>query len=377
MSNFVFTNNDVDGTNTYGIGIDGWAVLGPNFNDTNFGSGNRINNNSFVDITGNYGFEAVTILASLSSYVLNAENNWWGSCDGPSSNGTGSGSGVGANVSYIPWIGICITDKPNISCAHELKNVELNANLSSTTNINQILFSVDIDGVVSNRTSTLTVGNTIYYTINSSEFDGTESVTWNVYVEDIYGYLFNDSWNSFYVRNKTELYVNPDVPDGSNGWYITEPLFTLVKDSLVGVNSSYRWDSSGNFLYINPFGLENIPNNVSAGILELNYWSSYDGCSNELEQNQTFKVDLTNPVIKELSPGNQSVVYNDFRPRISAYLDEIYSSNSGIDNTSIFMTVDGSPVNPSIGVMDSIDAILRYTPDVDLSEGMHTFYFYF
>ncbi len=203
--------------------------------------------------------------------------------------------------------------------------------------------------------------------------------TYNVSVSVSDGSNFNWTEWIFYVTQRTVLDVNPLTPNGLNSWYITEPLFTLQKDSSVGLNSYYRWDSTGNLLYTGSFDLEDIPNppNVSAGILELTYWSDFNNiCGNESEQNQTFKIDLTNPVIKDLSPGNQSIVYNDLRPRISAYLDEIYSSNSGIDNTSIIMTLDSNIVNPSIGVMSSIDAILRYTPDVDLSEGIHTVYVY-
>lgn len=36
---------------------------------------------------------------------LDAENNWWGANDGPSSVGPGSGDAVSANVDYDPWLG--------------------------------------------------------------------------------------------------------------------------------------------------------------------------------------------------------------------------------------------------------------------------------
>ncbi|MBU2616731.1 MAG: hypothetical protein KKB79_01985 [Nanoarchaeota archaeon] len=80
LSDFVFTNNDVDSSNTYGVGIDndGTGFAGPKFDDDNFGSGNTINYNKFVGIIGDYGFKSVSILASLTTYKLNAENNWWG-----------------------------------------------------------------------------------------------------------------------------------------------------------------------------------------------------------------------------------------------------------------------------------------------------------
>jgi len=103
LSYFVFTNNDVDSTNTYGIGID----THNKFTDVNFGDGNRINYNNFVDVPGNYGFNATSILSSLTTYRLNATLNWWGNATGPyhsTTNPSGTGCGVSDNVDYTPWL---------------------------------------------------------------------------------------------------------------------------------------------------------------------------------------------------------------------------------------------------------------------------------
>ena len=102
LSYFVFTNNDVDSTNTYGVGID----TNNKFTDANFGDGNRINYNSFVGIPGGYGFHAVSILSSLTTYELNATLNWWGDSTGPGGAGSGNGCFVSSNVDYDPWLGM-------------------------------------------------------------------------------------------------------------------------------------------------------------------------------------------------------------------------------------------------------------------------------
>lgn len=82
LSNFVFTNNDVDSTNTYGVAFFDTNVGGANPDDTlkdsNFGTGNLVNDNKFVGIPGNYGLKSVSLLANLTSYTLDATNNWWG-----------------------------------------------------------------------------------------------------------------------------------------------------------------------------------------------------------------------------------------------------------------------------------------------------------
>jgi len=103
LSYFVFTNNDVDSTNTYGVGFD----THNKFTDVNFGNGNRINHNNFVGIPGNYGFNATSILSSLTAYKLNATLNWWGNATGPyhlTTNPSGTGCAVSDHVDYIPWL---------------------------------------------------------------------------------------------------------------------------------------------------------------------------------------------------------------------------------------------------------------------------------
>jgi len=77
LSNFVFTNNDVDGTNSYGVAFGGAALSSLAYTTANVGAGNVVNNNNFIDITPlAYGFGAVS--NSINGYTVNAQNNWWG-----------------------------------------------------------------------------------------------------------------------------------------------------------------------------------------------------------------------------------------------------------------------------------------------------------
>lgn len=108
LSNFVFTNNTIDNTNTYGIGIGGAAVGSPGYTDANFGAGNAVNENWFDGIVGNYGFGAVSLLSPVTNYILDAEDNWWGSINGPDHIGNtfnidAQGCIVSDNVDYVPW----------------------------------------------------------------------------------------------------------------------------------------------------------------------------------------------------------------------------------------------------------------------------------
>ncbi|RJP23054.1 MAG: hypothetical protein C4527_20940 [Candidatus Omnitrophota bacterium] len=103
LSQFVFSNNEVANSNTYGVGIDIFGV----FADANFGVENLITGNNFaagipgMDLTvltnGVGSFQAVSINSALTTYVLPAENNWWGSYAGPG--GTDGGGRVGSAIS--------------------------------------------------------------------------------------------------------------------------------------------------------------------------------------------------------------------------------------------------------------------------------------
>jgi len=55
-----------------------------------------INYNEFID-------NNIAVRANGTLSIINAENNWWGACDGPSGDGPGSGDAVIGNVDYIPW----------------------------------------------------------------------------------------------------------------------------------------------------------------------------------------------------------------------------------------------------------------------------------
>ena len=77
VSNFTFSYNDMDSSNSYGVGID--LLGGEVYTDANFGPGNSVHNNSFVDIPGAYGFGAVSLLSTaLTTYELDASYNYWG-----------------------------------------------------------------------------------------------------------------------------------------------------------------------------------------------------------------------------------------------------------------------------------------------------------
>ena len=223
---------------------------------------------------------------------------------------------------------------------------------------------------------TIEIPNGTYYCTNGSflgmKLDSHNEIFLNVKSHPaLWPGKYNFSIGFFHLeRGRTNLTVFPPFPDGNNGWYVTKPLFTLENPN--AINIWYRWDSIADKLYNGSFGLENIPNAPpieSAGVLDLNWWS--DMCGGESIQEKIFYVDLKDPLISNLFPLNNSIVYSNPRPLISAYLDEVYQSNSGINKNSIIMKVDGNIVGTSVIDAGSIDAIVNYLPSADLSEGTH------
>jgi hypothetical protein len=114
LSNFDYSNNDVDSSNTYGVGIG----VGNNLDNDDLDTGTiSITNNSFDNVPGGYGIGAVSVVSSGFTGTIDATANWWGDTSGPVDssddtatggfyNPTGLGSAVGDHVDYSPWYGV-------------------------------------------------------------------------------------------------------------------------------------------------------------------------------------------------------------------------------------------------------------------------------
>lgn len=346
----LITNNLII-NNSFGIFVGDGDLTKIGYNDINYNL-----------ILGN-----IIGLNSSADEETNATFNNWGDCSGPSGIGSGTGDSIYGNASYFPWLGACIYNKTREpSCVLETDNVTLSANVSSLVCVDNVRFGININGIWNNYSYTSQQGD-IYSFILSSLLVGGENVSWTVYADDCYNHTTSNGIHDFYVNRKTNLSINPSSPDGANSWYISEPIFTLTNNDASFI--WYQWDSVDIFNYTSPFNLDNIPNSPpkeSAGILELNYWS--DIC-NESIQTEILQIDLVSPQITDLTP--LGTIYNNLMPTISAYLEEIYQSNSGINKPSVVMQVDGADVNASVNDADSLDAIVSFVPSSDLAPGLH------
>jgi len=334
-----------------------------------------VNYNDIVDNT-DYG------ILNEDSASLNALYNWWGDCSGPfhvTNNAGGQGNEVSDNIDFTPWLGICIVNKSENPCAFETEDITLSADLISS-DIDQCWISYNINGTNYTKLGAI-IGGSCQATILASELVGGQNITWNIYANDSIGNEYSNGEKTFYIRERTFLGLIPWPADGLNNWFITEPTFTLTND-LLGGFMYYQWDAMEPLLYTGAFGLDDIPNappKQSAGTLEINWWSNFGMCGNETQQSLILFIDLTDPSIGSLIPSDGSTVINNLRPEISAYIDEVFQSNSGVNKKSIILKIDDVDVtsHTSINTINDIDAEITYTPMfADLSVGTHEVYLY-
>ncbi|MBI2629792.1 LamG domain-containing protein [Candidatus Pacearchaeota archaeon] len=261
-------------------------------------------------------------------------------------------------------------------CAFNYSNIILNATINDT-NIQNVWVQGNWEGIPINYlASCVNISSSIRncrYIINSSFLQDGESFSWQFFANDSIGNLGMGILNAYTLTRRTILTMTPVVPDGLNSWYVTEPHFTLTNPD--ATNLWYRWDSSYAISYTGTFGLEKAPNNgnITAGVLELHYWGN--SCpGNESDSNITVYVDLVSPFITLLSPANNSKVYNNLTPIISAVLDELYFKNSGINKSTAMLKVNGNLISPAdYNVLNygDIDALLRYNPILGLNIGIN------
>jgi hypothetical protein len=260
-----------------------------------------------------------------------------------------------------------IENKTSTSCIIENGEVELGVQVVGHC-IEDVIFSVEINGNYVNFTGSHLVDNNYSVSINSSLLNGTGSFDWTVYTWDCFNRSEKNGVESFYVNKQTVLEVNPAEPDGFFDFYVNEPLFNLINSD--AGNLWYQWDAYDIVEYVGGFGLENTPNNwdVTGGFADLNFWS--DLCGNESKQERIFKFDFSDPSFKNLAPENNSEI-SDFQPEISVFIDELFSDNSGINLSSVVVRLDGIIVNASVIAAGDLDAVVSFTPSVNLSAGMH------
>ncbi len=244
----------------------------------------------------------------------------------------------------------------NPSCVLAQDTINLFSKVSCSC-LDDVIFSVkDKNDVWINFTGVIANDHNYTAQIESNLFNDGSNAEWKAIALDKFGRVVESPVQNFYVNKKTGLTVSPSNPNGFNEWYISEPLFIIFNSD--AYTKHYRWN--GNlFDYIGSFGLEGAPNNgnVTGGIHVLNYWSNFSCGRIENQQNRTFKFDFSSPQIIDNEPTGQ---ISDHSPLISAYIDELYQSNSGVNLSNTKMYINDEEVDADVNSSGALDAKISY-----------------
>ncbi len=228
LSNFVFTNNEIDDTNSYGV-----AVGYPNgtFSASNLGTGNMVNMNN-IDVAGAYGIGG---LSNFMGGTLDGSSNWWGATDGPSGYGSGSGTPITDGVMYNPYYTEMVGNVTNTLVIDFTKSRTVNG---FTGTIDSISIPTGQTGTIMNSDITLAGGLDIDGTLIIS--DSTIRVGDTIYVDGMW--VFEDSKNTLYAQdiviNATTYWNNSNivmdcVNDGDYAINVTSTGSLYVNDDTV------------------------------------------------------------------------------------------------------------------------------------------------
>lgn len=229
----------------------------------------------------------------------------------------------------------------------ENQSIILNATITDANGLKGVVISINHSGVFQNYS---VIGNDslFSFTLGGANISSGEAIAWKYYARDRANNVAEGTLQVSPTVNSTGITLVPLAPDGSNGWYVTEPSVVLTPDS--GRTAYYRFNGGPLLTYTGPFNVSGVP----GGIRVLTYLSN-DTVFNipEPERTQTIKVDITNPKAYNFFPVNGSVTFNT-TTKISASLTETYGSNSGINVSLLILKVNGAAVTPTNVTQSSV-----------------------
>ncbi|MAG20520.1 hypothetical protein CL618_03755 [archaeon] len=248
--------------------------------------------------------------------------------------------------------------KRNPEIVFDYTNVELKYNITDENGLKEVFIRGNWSGVWESYVPNGILTEITYsHMINNSYLEEGELVTWDYFAIDKANNEKNGNNNKFRVKNRTKIILDPESPNGKNGYYVSLPLIILKPDN-TSVNTWYRWNARSVNKYLVPFYFN--WSNTLGGVEEINYFSEFFGSSiNETVQNKTIKVDITKPEIKDVYPANNSVVVSDL-VNISVLLDDIYESNSGINESSLIFKINNVEKNLSVSEISKQKSSVSY-----------------
>jgi len=147
---------------------------------------------------------------------------------------------------------------------------------------------------------------------------------------------------TIFAYPKSLITVTPNIPDGQNGYYITQPKVTFAIQDILGVTPTlYYKINDGNY---QTYDLVNKPSiSIPEGKTTLTYYATDNFGNKEPENTKTFLVDLTDPVISITDPKENSVVVQPtFTIKGSVKSIDIANTSLFVAGKSVTLNSDGS-----------------------------------
>ena len=250
--------------------------------------------------------------------------------------------------------------------AFNTDDLVLNATITDNFGIKAVFITGNWNGSFVNYTSITNISNIFSHIVGSSFLENGEILRWKYVGVD----KANNTGEGILIiqrlNNRTNVSISPSLPNGNNGWYITEPIITLLSD----LNSSttfFRFNSFNLQSYTVPFNRSNL----LGGIQQIFYFTNFtNNVSNRTEklQNFTLYVDTEKPVITNILPLNNSATMNS--TILFGVLNELSVGTSGINLSTAKMFLDGNLVSANVQMVNNLDANISFNAN-SLSNGFH------
>lgn len=276
----------------------------------------------------------------------------------------------GSSNEYLPEEIEIVSNPPSPDCVAAWNDIIISANVTGGAEF--VGVEVTINGTQETHEINSSVDDVYSRTISKKDLVGGAQIEWTFFAENSIGEITYGELNSFYVIPSTSLISTPSEPNGENGWYVSQPHFEIFNYDAIDL--FYQWDSLVPQSYSEGFGIEGAGAsvNVTAGVQSLKWWGEFV-CGTEPKQNATLYFDFSDPEIKNIEPSDESFVYEN-PVIISALLDDVYQSNSGIDENSVVLMVDGEVVSPDLFEISAMKTQVSYSGE--LENGLHTVYLF-
>ncbi|MCD6331535.1 MAG: PKD domain-containing protein, partial [Thermoplasmata archaeon] len=222
------------------------------------------------------------------------------------------------SIFLMATISMALNSKPIANFTYEINGYTVHFNATS---------SYDLDGSIVNYTWDFGDGNVGYGMIIDHIYADEGFYNVSITVIDDSG-LNNSTWQIICIDVSpphTELEVIPSIPNGENGWFISNvTLMLIAQDNFSGVEATYYRINNGNWMKFNgSFMLDD-------GIYEINYYSEDKAGNEENVKSEEIKIDTTPPYTLCFLSANAT---NGWYNQILNVSLESYDNLSGIDKT--------------------------------------------